>query len=135
MVNITETKNMKLKLAIVVTICLSGCASTSPIQLVSNSKSGFSGAVYGGEFIAVDNDKSGSDQYRIFHQAATGFVSVQNIREDVENRATDFCGKKGQVFKTLSEQTSMPPYMMGNFPRIEIIFVCTDRTSLLKSYK
>ena len=30
------------------------------------------------------------------------------------------------VFK-VSEHTAEPPYVLGNFPRIEIIFVCQDR--------
>ncbi|MDA1076264.1 MAG: SHOCT domain-containing protein [Proteobacteria bacterium] len=28
---------------------------------------------------------------------------------------------------TVAEHTAAPPYILGNFPRIEIIFVCTDR--------
>lgn len=27
---------------------------------------------------------------------------------------------------TVSEHTAAPPYILGNFPRIEIIFVCVD---------
>lgn len=28
---------------------------------------------------------------------------------------------------TVSEHTAAPPYILGNFPRIEIIFVCVDK--------
>lgn len=78
----------------------------------------------------VNEDKSGSEQYRVFHQGASGFVSVQSIRADAEQRANEFCDKKGKVVKTLSEQTSPLLFLPGNFPRIEIIFTCVDKPAL-----
>ena len=33
------------------------------------------------------------------------------------------------MFK-VSEHTASPPYVLGNFPRIEIIFACVERDSL-----
>lgn len=73
--------------------CL-GCASSSTIQPANHSKSSFEGAVYPGELHVVAEDKTGSQQYRVFEQAATGFVSVQSVREDVEERANSFAAKK-----------------------------------------
>jgi hypothetical protein len=37
--------------------------------------------------------------------------------------------------QSLRETTAKPPYIMGNFPRIEIIFACVDATSGLTSIR
>lgn len=103
-----------------------GLCRNPPIQRVGDSKSQFDGAVFGGE-INVINEESGGEQYRVFHQAATGFVTLQSIRYDAEQRAKEFCDREGKIMKTLSEQTAVPPYILGNFPRIEIIFACIDK--------
>jgi hypothetical protein len=124
---------MHIPALILFVLALTGCATSSTIQPVSSSKSQFDGAVYGGQLNVVNDDKSGSEQFRIFHQASTGFVSVQSVRESAEQRASEFCDKKGKVNKTLSEQTSTPPYILGNFPRIEIIFACVDKPALAPS--
>ena len=112
------------------TVLLGGCASSSTIQRVSESKSQFDDAVFGGETNIVSEDTSGGEQYRVFHQGATGFVSVQSIRVSAEKRATEFCERKNKVVKTLSERTSKPPHILGNYPRIEIIFTCVDKPIL-----
>lgn len=36
---------------------------------------------------------------------------------------------------TVSEHAAAPPYILGNFPRIEIIFVCVDETIAQSSAK
>lgn len=107
-----------------------GCASSSTIQLANTSKSHFEGAVYGGELNVVAQDKSGSEQYRVFEQGATGFVSLQSVRETAEQRANEFCAKQGGVPKTLTEHTSKPPHILGNFPRVELVFVCVAKPNL-----
>ena len=112
------------------TVSLGGCATSSTIQRVSESKSQFDGAVFGGETNIASEDTSGGEQYRVFHQGATGFVSVQSIRVSAEKRATEFCERKSKVVKTLREQTSKPPHILGNFPRIEIVFTCVDKPTL-----
>jgi len=114
---------------IVALMTFSGCASKSMIEKVSESKSHFDDAVYEGQnFYETDESHQGI-QYRIFHQASTGFSGTSGIRRNAENRAKSFCKKLGKnktMFK-LSEHTAKPPYILGNFPRIEIIFVCEDK--------
>lgn len=124
---------MQIPALILFALALTGCATSSTIQRASDSKSQFDGAVYGGQLNIVNDNKSGSEHYRIFHQASTGFVSVESVRVSAEQRASEFCDKKGKVSKTLSEQTSTPPYILGNFPRIEIIFACVDKPALATS--
>ena len=71
--------------------------------------------------------RPGEPAYRVFQQGATGFVSIQSVREDAEQRATAFCDRKGKVMESLTETTATPPYILGNFPRVEIVFDCIDK--------
>src|ERR1700675_4665882 len=103
---------------------LSACAVSTPIQPASTSKSGFEGAVYEGKTVVTGTATPGSESYRVFIQGATGFVSIQSVRDDAEQRAKDFCGRKGKQWESLSETVSTPPYVLGNFPRVEIVFDC-----------
>ncbi|HWS69777.1 MAG TPA: SHOCT domain-containing protein [Steroidobacteraceae bacterium] len=106
------------------TLCFVGCAETSPIQPAATSKSHFAGAVYKGEFVTTGSGTPGADAYRVFVQGATGFVSIQSVRNDAEQRAKEFCGRKKQTMESLVETTAKPPYILGNFPRVEIVFDC-----------
>ncbi|MBH0197201.1 MAG: SHOCT domain-containing protein [Cyanobacteria bacterium] len=36
---------------------------------------------------------------------------------------------------TVSEHTAAPPYIFGNFPRIEIVFVCVDDSAAQNSVR
>jgi hypothetical protein len=106
------------------TCMLLGCAVSTPIQPASTSKSGFEGAVYKGETVKTGTGTSGNEAYRVFIQGATGFVSIQSVRDDAEQRAKEFCGRKGLAMESLTETTATPPYVLGNFPRVEIVFDC-----------
>jgi Short C-terminal domain len=108
---------------------LAGCAETTPIQPASTSKSAFDGAVYKGESVMTGSGTPGSEAYRVFVQGATGFVSMQSVRDDAEQRAQQFCSRKGKEMESLNETTAKPPYILGNFPRIEIVFDCVDKTA------
>ena len=115
---------MKILLVIIPIVLLTACATASSIKKASESKSAFDDAVFKGEETVVNTDASDEDAYRIFHQAATGFVSIQSIRVSAEKRGSDFCKKQSKEMRTLSERTSSPPHILGNFPRIEIVFTC-----------
>lgn len=61
----------------------------------------------------------------MFIQGATGFVSMSAVRDDAEQRAAAFCKAKGdRRWDAIEETTANPPYILGNFPRIEIVFQC-----------
>lgn len=104
--------------------CISGCAENSAVLRAKDSKSFFDGAVYGGENKILDEDTTGSEQYRVFQQAATGFISLQTVRDEVKEQAYKHCENTGNSLKVLQERTSVPPHILGNFPRAELIFVC-----------
>jgi putative oligomerization/nucleic acid binding protein len=110
-----------------VTLSLGACAVTSPIQSASTSKSAFEGAVYKGRTVIINPGTPGNPAFRVFIQGATGFVSMQSVRDDAEQRATAFCDRKGKAMESLTETTATPPYILGNFPRIEIVFDCIEK--------
>jgi hypothetical protein len=60
-------------------------------------------------------------------QGGSGFVCHQSVREDAGQRATAFCDRKGKARESLTETASTPLYMLGNFPRIEIVFDCIEK--------
>ena len=114
-------------------LTLTACAVSSPIQPASSSKSRFDGAVYKGEAVTTGTGSPGNEAYRVFIQGATGFVSIQSVRDDAEQRAKDFCSRKGREMESLSERVAQPPFILGNFPRIEIIFDCVVASSTTSS--
>ena len=106
---------------------LSACANTAPVQLAAANNSQFEGAVYSGETVSLEKATPGAESYRAFQQGATGFVSLQSVRSGVEEIAGDFCGRKGKTFRGITETAAKPPYILGNFPRVELIFECVEK--------
>jgi hypothetical protein len=109
--------------SLALTLYLSGCATSSPIQRYGESSSSFSDPP-----VLISHSYPEKDIYRIYHRASTGFVSIQSIRQAAEQRAEDFARRQGKSFVVLGEQISQPPYILGNFPRIEIVFALIDKT-------
>jgi hypothetical protein len=103
------------------------CGTDSSIQPVSQSRSWFEGAVYAGQLHTIAEDTSGAVRYRIFEKGATGFVRVQALRETAAERAAAFCAREGLGMKVLTEETSPPAVLPGNFPRIELVFACVPK--------
>ena len=81
-------------------------------------------AVYKGGLYLPGSGTPGADAYRVFVQGTTGFVSIQSVRDDAEQRAKEFCARKHQTMESLAETTAKPPHILGNFPRVEIVFDC-----------
>jgi hypothetical protein len=103
-------------LALACAALLLGCATSTPIQRYSESKSTFSSGS-----VLMGNKYPGQDVYRVSAQGAT-FTSISGLRAEVENRAYKFCERQGKGMTVLGEKISQPPYILGNFPRIEIVF-------------
>ena len=110
-------------------IILSGCSSTPPVQLAATSKSQFDGAVYSGETTQIDKPSAGTDAFRAFYQGGTGFVSVASVRRAVDDMAARHCARQGRGVRPLYETTSKGPHILGNFPRVELVFECVDNPS------
>jgi hypothetical protein len=109
-----------------VALVLVACAHTPAVQLAANSKSEFAGAVYSGQTVELDKPTPGVELYRAFQQGATGFVSVASVRGGVEEIANQHCARRGRSARPIQETASTPPHMLGNYPRVEWLFECTD---------
>jgi hypothetical protein len=105
-----------------VALALAGCATSSPIQRYGESQSHFSNPPE-----LISHNYSATDTYRIYQRASSGFASIQSIRQVVEQRAEDFARRQGKSVVILGERISQPPYILGNFPRIETIFALVDK--------
>lgn len=123
-----KSRTTRLAIGALAMAWLCACSSTTPIQPAKSSKSSFEGAVFNGETVKLA-DNPGIEEHRVFHQAATGFVSVASVRQSAERRAAAFCAKSGKQVLELSESHSVPPHILGNFPRVEIVFGCVDGSS------
>lgn len=122
-------------LCILTCVLFIACSTASSIQRANLSKSGFDGAIFDGVETVLRDDISDSDAYRIFHQGATGFVSVQSVRSSAEDRAKDFCSNKGLQYELLRERVSTGAHVAGNFPRAELVFSCISKSSDYVSHK
>lgn len=125
-------KSILLIATLIISILFSGCSVKSEIVKVSESKSHFEDAVYEGQDFYVSDKTTDAEQYRVFHQASSGFSGTGGIRSSAENRAKNFCKEldKNKEMLKLSEHTAKPPYIFGNFPRIEIIFACVEKENI-----
>jgi hypothetical protein len=110
-------------LAIVVLACsVSSCATSTAIERYSESASYFNSPP-----ALMSHSYSEKDLYRVYQQASTGFVSISTLREELEDRAEKFCIRQGKRMVLLGEKISQPPYILGNFPRIEIVFAAVNK--------
>ena len=101
---------------------LGGCATSTPVQRYAESKSKFREGP-----VVMSHNYPQNSIYRLFQQGSTGFTSIDTLREEVEARATTFCERQGKGMVVLGERISQPPYILGNFPRIEIVFAAIDK--------
>jgi hypothetical protein len=101
---------------------LGGCTASTGVQRYSESKSTFDP---GPEL--MDHKYPAKDVYRVHQQGGSGFVSINAVREAAERRAQQFCEAQGRSMVLLGEKASSPPYILGNFPRVEVVFAAVER--------
>lgn len=68
----------------------------------------------------------GEDTYMIAKQQATGFPGLGNMKAEIIAEGTRYCAGLGKKFQIISTQETQPPYVLGNYPRAEIQFMCLD---------
>ena len=66
----------------------------------------------------------GKDTYMIAKQQATGFPGLGNMKAEIIGDGTRYCAGSGKEFQIVSTQETQPPYVLGNYPRAEIQFMC-----------
>lgn len=110
---------------LIVLFAFSGCSTITPIQVANESQSQFGGGLYTGTLEkGIEVDTKGKKIYRIFHRGSTGFTPISAVRMEAERRADKFCNQKSKISITTSERHSNPPHILGNWPRIELLFFC-----------
>ena len=127
---------MKLKSAIIIFSVIGllyGCSAASPIKEANGSKSFFDGAFFQGEITEVSKNDKALVEYRIYQHASDGFEGGSPVRFKAESRANKFCEQRNMAARTIREQAAVPPYILGNFPKIELIFVCEPSTLHIKT--
>ena len=67
---------------------------------------------------------SGGNTHSITNQAATGFSGLQDIRTEAYKEADNYCKNLNKSLNIISENTTKPPYILGNYPRITLKFEC-----------
>ena len=68
----------------------------------------------------------GKDTYMLSRQAGTGFAGMGNLKADAFRDANEFCIKQGKQLQVVSTHEPPPPYVLGNFPRVEVQFMCLN---------
>ena len=107
---------------------LSSCGTTAPIQKYNESSSHFKSPTQ-----LMSNSYPQNDFYRIYQKAGTGFSSIEKIREHSEQRVREFAQSQGKSFVILGSQNSNPPYILGNYQRVEIVFALFDKTEKISN--
>ena len=68
----------------------------------------------------------GDDTYMISKQAATGFHGIGGIKSEAIQEAADQCRQSGKEVEIIDMDESEPPFILGNFPQIDLQFRCVD---------
>ena len=65
-----------------------------------------------------------SEQFFISKQAATGFTGLGNLKAEAIKEGTVFCNAMKKEFELVSQDQSEGLQVLGNYPRVEITFIC-----------
>jgi hypothetical protein len=60
----------------------------------------------------------------IASRSGQAYNSITGLKAKALSQADDFCAAKHMTFKVLNSTNSDPPYIFGNYPRVEIQFKC-----------
>jgi hypothetical protein len=69
------------------------------------------------------------DTYVVSRQAATGFAGMGSLRVEALQEASAACTKQGRAMRVVSERETAPPYVLGNYPRIDVTFACDQHVT------
>ena len=86
--------------SVLLVVALAGCASNSGVVTM------------------------GPDTYFVSRQAASAFTGLGTLQADAMVEANSFCAKRGGAIEIVNVTQSKPPYLVGNFPRVDMQFRC-----------
>jgi hypothetical protein len=70
----------------------------------------------------------GPDTFMVSRQAATGFSGLGTLKADAFQEANQYCVRQSKNIRVVNTSESSPPYVLGNFPRAEVQFMCLDKS-------
>lgn len=83
------------KFYLLLALILAGCTTASGIQIVEKGNSGFDTAIiYKGKETILDVNENNEQEYRIFHQGASGFTPSTAVRHSAEKEHRLSANKK-----------------------------------------
>jgi hypothetical protein len=71
----------------------------------------------------------GNDSFIITKQAATGFSGTGFIKSKALREASAQCLRSEKAVEIESISESRPPYIVTNFPKVELTFKCVAKSS------
>jgi hypothetical protein len=66
----------------------------------------------------------GQDTYMMSKQAATGFGGLGSLKAELFAEANQHCGSEGKRLQVVNTHENAGPYILGNYPRAEIQYMC-----------
>lgn len=66
----------------------------------------------------------GRDTYMIAKEQGSGFPGLGTMKGEIITEGVQYCQKQGKEFQITSTKETQPPYILGNYPRSEIEFMC-----------
>jgi len=66
----------------------------------------------------------------VSRQAASGFSGLGTLKADAFREANKYCMSQNKHVRVVNSVQSSPPYVLGNFPRAEIQFMCLDKADV-----
>jgi len=68
----------------------------------------------------------GQNTFMVSRQAATGFLGMADLKAKAITEANQFCANQEKSLQVISTNESQPPYILANYPRVEVQFKCLD---------
>lgn len=106
---------------LVALLSFSGCSQNLAVQQYSKSGSHFNNPT-------TLNSRSYPDKdiYVVYKKGKTGASSMENLRSECQSQIASFAKRMGRSYVILGQQSSNPPFLLGNYPRVEIVFALVD---------
>jgi hypothetical protein len=69
----------------------------------------------------------GQDTFVVSRQAATGFSGSGTLKGEALTEAGQYCASQNKSLLVTNTKEVGPPYVMGNFPKAEVEFMCLNQ--------
>lgn len=72
----------------------------------------------------------GQDTYLVSRQAATGFSGAGTLKAEALREGNEYCVNQKKIMQVIHTEEARPPYVLGNYPKAEIQFMCLNPNDL-----